>query len=85
MTPVRPRGISSLEKILGANHLKSIAWLRRGLEAARSVCRVVCPKDKGTGFLVDGSLRHAGIKLICPFCSHRFLPDDAAKLDERHN
>jgi hypothetical protein len=33
---------------------------------------------------VDGSLRHAGIKLICPFCSHRFLPDDAAELDERH-
>lgn len=35
-------------------------------------------------FLVDGSLRHAGLKLICPFCSHRFLPDEAAKLDERH-
>jgi uncharacterized Zn-finger protein len=39
-----------------------------------------CSKD----FLVDGSLRHAGLKLICPFCSRRFLPDDAAKLDERH-
>jgi hypothetical protein len=34
-------------------------------------------------FLVDGSLRYAGIKLICPFCAHRFLPDDAAELDER--
>lgn len=39
-----------------------------------------CAKD----FLVDGSLRHAGLKLICPFCAHRFLPDEAAKLDERH-
>jgi hypothetical protein len=38
-----------------------------------------CSKE----FLVDGSLRYAGIKLICPFCSHRFLPDDAAGLDER--
>jgi hypothetical protein len=35
-------------------------------------------------FLVDGSLRNAGLKLICPFCSNKFLPDDAAELDERH-
>ncbi len=41
-----------------------------------------CP-GCGKDFLVDGSLRHAGLKLICPFCSHRFLPDEAAKLDER--
>jgi hypothetical protein len=41
-----------------------------------------CPQcDKA--FLVDRSLRHAGLKLICPYCSNRFLPDDAAKLDER--
>jgi len=41
-----------------------------------------CP-ECAKPFLVDGALRHAGIKLICPFCSHRFLPDDAAALDER--
>ena len=41
-----------LEKIFGANHLKSIAWLQRGLEAARSVCRIVTPKGLGTGFLI---------------------------------
>lgn len=41
-----------------------------------------CP-ECAKPFLVDGALRHAGIKLVCPFCSHRFLPDDAAELDER--
>jgi uncharacterized Zn-finger protein len=34
-------------------------------------------------FVVDWELRNAGIKLICPFCAQRFLPDDAASLDER--
>lgn len=38
-----------------------------------------CAKE----FLVDSSLRHAGIKLICPYCSRRFLPEEAAALDER--
>jgi V8-like Glu-specific endopeptidase len=42
-----------LEKIFGANNLKSIAWLQRGLEAARSVCRIVTPEGLGTGFLID--------------------------------
>ena len=41
-----------LEKIFGANHLKSIAWLQQGLEAAKSVCRIVTPKGRGTGFLI---------------------------------
>jgi len=44
---------ADLEKIIGANNLKSIAWLQQGLEAAKSVCRVVTPKGLGTGFLID--------------------------------
>lgn len=38
-----------------------------------------CEKD----FLVSWELRHAGVELICPFCSDTFLPDDAKALDER--
>ena len=34
-------------------------------------------------FLVSWELRHAGVKLICPFCDDRFMPDEAAELDER--
>jgi V8-like Glu-specific endopeptidase len=42
-----------LERIIGAvSHLKSIAWLRRGLEAARSVCRIITPDGLGTGFMI---------------------------------
>jgi V8-like Glu-specific endopeptidase len=54
--PVRfdPPENSALEKIFGANHLKSIAWLRTGLEKARSVCRVLTPEGLGTGFLIEG-------------------------------
>jgi len=44
---------TDLEKIIGANNLKSIAWLQRGLEAAKSVCRIVTPGGLGTGFLID--------------------------------
>jgi endonuclease G len=43
---------ADLEKIFGTNHLKSISWLHQGLEAARSVCRIVTPKGIGTGFLI---------------------------------
>ena len=46
-----------LEKILGTNNLKSIAWLSQGIEAAQSVCRVVTPLGVGSGFLIeDGRL-----------------------------
>jgi len=45
---------TTLEKIIGANNLKSIAWLRRGLDVARSVCRVVTPRTIGSGFLLSG-------------------------------
>jgi hypothetical protein len=34
-------------------------------------------------FIVSWELRHAGRQLICPFCKKRFLPDEAAALDER--
>ena len=44
---------SDFEKIFGTNHLKSIAWLQRGLEVAKSVCRIVTPEGLGTGFLID--------------------------------
>lgn len=45
---------SSLEKIIGANNLKSIAWLRKGLACARSVGRILAPTGLGTGFLIEG-------------------------------
>jgi V8-like Glu-specific endopeptidase len=45
---------TGLEKIIGTNNLKSIAWLRRGLDVARSVCRVVTPFTIGSGFIVSG-------------------------------
>lgn len=44
------------EKILGAmSHLKSLAWLRRGLDASRAVCRILAPDgSRGSGFHVGG-------------------------------
>lgn len=47
-----PPASSGLEKIIGANNLRSIAWLHQALEVSRSVCRVVTPKGLGTGFLM---------------------------------
>lgn len=44
----------ALEAIIGANRIQSIAWLRRGLDVARSVCRITTQKQLGTGFLIDG-------------------------------
>lgn len=46
----------ALEKIIGTNNLKSIAWLQTGIDAARSVCRVVTPGGLGSGFLMEDSL-----------------------------
>jgi predicted Zn finger-like uncharacterized protein len=44
---------------------------------------VECP-DCSTRFYCNYSeLRHAGIKLLCPSCHARFLPDEAKSLDER--
>lgn len=39
------------EKILGINNLKQISWIERGVEVARSVCRILTPDGLGTGFL----------------------------------
>jgi hypothetical protein len=41
-----------------------------------------CPKCL-KAFVVEWELRHAGVKLICPFCGNRHLPDESAELDER--
>lgn len=43
-----------LEKIFGINHLRSISWLHHGIDVARSVCRILTPLERGTGFLVAG-------------------------------
>jgi DNA-directed RNA polymerase subunit RPC12/RpoP len=43
-----------------------------------------CPKCK-KAFVVAWELRHAKYKLICPFCDHRYLPEESAKIDERHS
>jgi DNA-directed RNA polymerase subunit RPC12/RpoP len=34
-------------------------------------------------FVVSWELRHAGLKLICPHCGNRYLPEESAKIDER--
>jgi hypothetical protein len=34
-------------------------------------------------FYCDYTLRHLGRQLICPFCKHHFLPDEAPWTDER--
>lgn len=41
-----------LEKIIGANNLRQIAWLEQGTIAAQSVCRIITPAGNGTGFLI---------------------------------
>jgi V8-like Glu-specific endopeptidase len=45
-----------LERILGANNLKQISWIARGLQVSRSVCRVLTPTGLGTGFLITPGL-----------------------------
>jgi hypothetical protein len=42
----------------------------------------VCPNCRKL-FFVGWELRHAGVKLICPFCGNRHLPEESAELDER--
>ncbi len=43
---------SNLEKIIGVNNLKDISWLEKGLNIAKSVCRVVTPTGLGSGFMI---------------------------------
>ena len=69
-----PPAQASLEKIFGTNHLKSIAWLRRGLEVSRSVCRVMTPSGMGSGFVI------AGHRLMT---NHHVLPDQATAAASR--
>ncbi|OQA40158.1 MAG: hypothetical protein BWY52_02936 [Chloroflexi bacterium ADurb.Bin325] len=72
----RLKGQGNLEKIIGAaSTFRPIAFLERGMEAARPVCRVVLPlkpgEDKpatGSGFLIGGNI------LIT---NHHVLPDAA--------
>jgi V8-like Glu-specific endopeptidase len=45
-----------LEKILGINNLKQIAWLEQGISASRCVCRILTPTGLGTGFLIGANL-----------------------------
>ncbi len=44
---------------------------------------VECPHCHGKFYCNYAELRHAGIKLVCPFCQAGFLPDEAAALDDR--
>jgi hypothetical protein len=43
---------------------------------------VTCPDCDGA-FYAHYQMRHAGVPLMCPFCRARFLPEQAASLDER--
>src|SRR6185295_11784147 len=47
-----PEGFNP-ELILGINNLKQISWIERGVQVARSVCRILTPEGLGTGFLVS--------------------------------
>jgi len=46
---------------------------------------VECPGCHKSFYCNHGEMRHAGIKLFCPFCRARFLPGEAAALDERED
>lgn len=62
------------EKVIGINNLLSIAWLRRGLEMAATVSRVLIggrTDSTGTGFLVASDLL---------LTNNHVLPDDATAL-----
>lgn len=67
-----PPANSSLEQIIGANNLKSIAWLQKAIAVANSVCRVVTPRGLGSGFLIAPS---------CVMTNHHVLsqPDVASQ------
>ncbi len=60
-----PRDVT-LEKILGVNNLKQIAWFERGLQVSKSVCRILMPKGLGTGFLISPDLL---------MTNHHVIPD----------
>jgi hypothetical protein len=43
---------------------------------------VRCPQCSKR-FICDYELRHAGVRLECPFCQGAFLPEESPELDER--
>ncbi|MGB1252190.1 MAG: trypsin-like peptidase domain-containing protein [Candidatus Promineifilaceae bacterium] len=47
---------TTFERIIGANHLKQISWLQQGLNLSKSVCRILTPNGRGTGFLIGNNL-----------------------------
>jgi hypothetical protein len=44
---------------------------------------VECRDCHGRFYCNWGEMRNTGVKLMCPFCQARFLPGEAAALDER--
>ncbi len=43
------------EKIIGSSNLTPVAWLSKGMEASKAVCKVIMPDgSSGTGFLIPG-------------------------------
>ncbi|MFX1374572.1 MAG: trypsin-like peptidase domain-containing protein [Promethearchaeota archaeon] len=47
---------TAFERIIGANNLKQISWLQQGLDVSSSICRILTPVGRGTGFLVKPNL-----------------------------
>ena len=44
---------------------------------------VECAQCRGSFYCNYGEMRHAGVKLECPFCEAKFVPEEAKSLDER--
>ena len=44
---------------------------------------VECAHCRGSFYCNYGEMRNAGVKLECPFCDAKFLPDEAKSIDER--
>ncbi len=44
---------------------------------------VECPQCDCKFYCNHTEMRHAGVKLFCPSCHARFLPEEAKSLDER--
>jgi len=46
-----------LEKIItSARNLRDVAWLSAGIRASRSICRIITPEGRGTGFIASDNL-----------------------------
>jgi len=43
---------------------------------------VTCPKCQGEFYCHSQELRHKGIPLLCPYCTHRFQDDESPKIVE---